>query len=80
VKACWQLPVPPGRNVGPIIRPAGEDAGGLERVAIHGHIDENLILLRAQPGYKDAIRSAARNAAELDAWLKLLGHCHRRHA
>lgn len=39
------------------------------RIAIHGTIDENRILLEADPGYIDRIRASARSAAELAAWL-----------
>jgi len=39
------------------------------RVAIHGRIEENRILLDADPHYIDRIRAAARNPAELAAWL-----------
>lgn len=39
------------------------------RVAIHGHIHENTILLEADPEYINRIRASARNAAELAAWL-----------
>ncbi len=46
--------------------------GNLEppRAAIHGHIDENLILLAADPNYKQSIGSSALNQAMADAWLK----------
>lgn len=39
------------------------------RCAIHGHIDENQILLEADPDYKDSIASAAANEAMAKAWL-----------
>jgi hypothetical protein len=39
------------------------------RCAIHGHIDENKILLEADPGYKTTITSAATNEAMAKAWL-----------
>ena len=39
------------------------------RVAIHGSIYENRILLAADPDYIPKIRSAARNPSELAAWL-----------
>ncbi len=39
------------------------------RCAIHGHIDENHILLAADPNYKQTIRSAAGNEGMADAWL-----------
>jgi len=38
-------------------------------MAIHGYLDENKILLMADPEYKSRIRAAARNKAELAAWM-----------
>lgn len=38
------------------------------RVAIHGHIDENTILLEADPFYKMTISASARNSAMGEAW------------
>lgn len=38
------------------------------RVAIHGHIDENKILLAADPNYKTTIVAAASNQAMASAW------------
>jgi hypothetical protein len=65
VKARYNLPVPPGRICGDVIR----EPGFPDRMAIHGHLDENVVLLKADPDYKDRIRAAARNPAELEAWL-----------
>lgn len=39
------------------------------RVALHGSIHENRILLDADPDYITRLRAAARNRAELSAWL-----------
>lgn len=39
------------------------------RCAIHGHIDENKILLKADPDYKDSIIGSASNEAMALAWL-----------
>lgn len=39
------------------------------RCAIHGHIDENKILLTADPNYKRTITAAATNEGMADAWL-----------
>lgn len=39
------------------------------RCAIHGHIDENKILLKADPLYKQTIIAAAANPAMAKAWL-----------
>ena len=39
------------------------------RMAIHGTIHENKILLKSDPEYLNRLASSARNQAELDAWL-----------
>ena len=39
------------------------------RAAIHGHIDENLILLRADPDYKRTVVASAANPEMAKAWL-----------
>lgn len=54
-----------------VITDATDLQGNLEppRAAIHGHIDENRILLDADPNYKQTIAAAARNKAMLAAWL-----------
>lgn len=65
VKARYQLPIAPGKRVGPLIRTPGMP----DRRAIHCHLSENRILLTAQPDYIDNIRAAARNPAELAAWI-----------
>lgn len=52
--------------------PGRIDAHGIiepERCAIHGHIDENKILLAADPNYKSAIVASANNPAMAEAWL-----------
>lgn len=66
VKARFRLPQFRGR----IIRDSYRD-GELEppRVAIHGSIYENRILLHADPEYISKIKAAARNPSELAAWL-----------
>jgi hypothetical protein len=64
VKARYRLPVSAGRISGMVIR---DDEG--ERVAIHGELRENKVLLHADPQYINRIRAAARNKAELRAWL-----------
>jgi hypothetical protein len=48
-----------------IIRVPGE----LPRVAIHGNLSENFVLLHAQPTYPTQIREAATNPAQAEAWL-----------
>lgn len=67
VKARFKLP----HRRGQIIRDARAADGKPEppRVAIHGNIYENRILLHAEPDYIDKIRAAARNPSELAAWL-----------
>jgi hypothetical protein len=65
VKARFKLPVPSNNVVGNLVAEDGEP----ERIALHGHLDENRILLLADPGYKDRIKAAARSKAELEAWL-----------
>lgn len=71
VKARYRLPVPPGMAVGQLILDSRDKNGEIEppRVAIHGHINENRILLTADPSYIQRIRAAARNLNELKAWL-----------
>lgn len=71
VKARYHLPLAPGRIMGPLIREMGQDGKPVpERMAIHGYLDENRILLTADPEYKTRIRAAARNKAELAAWME----------
>jgi hypothetical protein len=50
---------------GKVIRKAGE----LPRVAIHGTLAENFILLHSAPNYATQIREAALNPAQAEAWL-----------
>ena len=54
-----------------VIDDAVDKAGQPEkpRASIHGHVDENKVLLRADPGYKGTIGSAATNESMLAAWL-----------
>lgn len=61
VKARFQLPGARGK----VIRTEGEP----DRVAIHGNIVENRILLEVDPGYMSRIRAAAANPAQAEAWL-----------
>ena len=67
VKRRFRLP----GNRGIVIRDAVDTEGELEppRVAIHGNIYENRILLNADPHYISRLRAAARNPAELRAWI-----------
>lgn len=70
VKKRWRLPITMGRVAGPVIRDAiGRDGKpDPERVAVHGDIEENMILLHADPDYIRRIVAAARNPAQLKAW------------
>ncbi len=69
VKRRWQLPAMRGK----ILSVEEEYEGGKKeirpRIAIHSAFKENLKLLAAEPDYEMNIRSAARNPAELAAWL-----------
>ena len=78
VKSRWRLPIngemgPNGTRpcVGPIIAGEIDEEGNKEppRRAIHGYLDENQLLLHADPEYKGRIAAAARNASEKAAWL-----------
>jgi hypothetical protein len=77
VKSRWRLPIAgetiEGRKptVGPVIEDSVDENGNAEppRRAIHGYLDENVLLLHADPGYKGRIKAAARNASELAAWM-----------
>lgn len=68
VKSRWRLP----QSRGKVIRNSVDRDGLLEppRVAIHGSIYENKILLHADPDYIQKIRAAARNPSELAAWIE----------
>jgi len=71
VKDRWRLPVAMGLVVGPVIIDSRDRSGGIEhpRVAIHGHLMENKVLLHANPDYLQSIRSSADNDAQLRAWV-----------
>jgi len=77
VKDRFRLPVARGKVVGPIIRTPqkffidGEERTEiLERVAIHGDIRENKILLHAQPTYIAELVESATSEAERKAWVE----------
>lgn len=67
IKHRFRLPAYRGH----IIRDATDEEGHKEpaRMAIHGHIWENSVLLDADPTYIEKLRASARNEAELKAWL-----------
>ena len=68
VKMRWKLPA--GRGI--VIKESYDADGNLEppRVAIHGSIYENKILLANDPTYITKIAAAARNESERAAWLE----------
>jgi len=67
VKKRFGLPVPPRDIIGRVIKdPETKE----RRVAIHGYLQENKILLHADPNYAAKIAMAARNEAEKKAWLE----------
>ena len=72
VKMRWRLPCPPNSIFGHLIDDERDADGNLEpaRIAIHGNIYENKILLTADPTYIQRIATAARNPAEKKAWLE----------
>lgn len=72
VKKRFRLPIADNlKIIGPVIRDSRNKAGDIEepRVAIRSSLAENKILLIADPGYIQRIRTAARNEAELKAWV-----------
>jgi hypothetical protein len=71
VKERFRLPIDPGEIAGPTITDSKNLDGQVDkpRVAIHGCIDENRILLHADPTYKQTLASSATSEAELKAWL-----------
>jgi hypothetical protein len=72
VKARYGLPITMGQMVGPIIRGKVDRDGHTipPRVSIHSDIQENQVLLTADPGYIDRIAAAAINPAQKAAWLR----------
>ena len=56
---------------GVVIRDAVDTEGQPEppRVAVHGNIFENRILLDADPDYVSRLRASARNSSEMRAWI-----------
>lgn len=68
VKRRFKLPYSRGK----IINDSYSKDGSLEppRLAVHGRIYENKILLSVDPDYIQKIKAAARNPAELAAWIE----------
>jgi len=67
VKHRFKLPAWRGRPIMGEVNDKGEKQP--DRLAIHGHISENYILLKADPGYIDRLRQSAKSEAELAAWI-----------
>lgn len=73
VQARYQLynwPIA-GTVVGPLIVDTVDEKGVPEppRRAIHGFLQENVIMMHTDPGYVSRIKAGARNESELQAWL-----------
>ncbi len=66
VKARFNLPAPTGHLTTGIIKTPREP----DRVAIHGTVYENKILLHAQPDYIDVLRASCNSPAEEAAWIE----------
>lgn len=71
VKTRFNLPLAPGRIIGDLITDSKDEYGLPEppRVAIHGALQENRILLTADPDYVKRLVAAAPNPAARDAWI-----------
>lgn len=71
IRNRFRLHQPVSGILGPYITDSRDIEGELEppRRSIRGMLHENKILLHAQPDYIRQIRAAARNEAELRAWL-----------
>lgn len=74
VKKRFGLPMLGGMLIGKVIKDTRtnipEDERELPRVAIRSSLAENKIMLLAQPNYIQTLRAAARNPAELAAWIE----------
>jgi hypothetical protein len=73
VQARYQLynwPIP-GKILGPLIVDAKDEKGNSEppRRAVHGFLQENVIMMHTDPEYINRIKAGARNESELNAWL-----------
>jgi hypothetical protein len=64
-KARFNLPVAPGRITTDLIKTPGEP----DRIAVHGHVRENKILLNADPDYIQKLKAACSSPAEEAAWI-----------
>lgn len=72
VKMRWRLPLLPGYIVGKLITNSVDEEGNVEppRRAIRGRLQENKILLHADPGYIQRISAAASSPQQRRAWLE----------
>lgn len=66
VKARFEMPVPHGDIVGPLIRGVGEP----DRVAIRSDLSENLVMHEADPTYRERLFASADSPAKRAAWLE----------
>jgi hypothetical protein len=66
VKQRFGLPSARGSVVSPVI---AED-GVPERASVKSHLEENVVLLHADPSYVQRLRAAASNPMQLQAWLE----------
>lgn len=64
VKERFQLPGAPG-VIGPLIR----ENGKVVRCSVHGEMNENFVLLHADPDYPNSLRRNAESPEMLKAWL-----------
>lgn len=71
VRDRWRLPVYGGRVCGDVIENSFDDEGNREpaRVSIHGRLEENIVLMHADPGYRQRISASANGPAQRKAWL-----------
>lgn len=71
VKKRYKLPVSGGNLLGDVIRNATDLDGNPEpeRVAIHGDLSENKVLLYSQPNYVENLIASASSPEQLRAWL-----------
>lgn len=72
VKTRFGLPLNDGEVMGNILVEIDEESGKPlpPRIAFHGTLAENLVMLHADPNYEAKIRAAASNAEEAKAWLE----------
>jgi hypothetical protein len=72
VKNRFELPVRNNHRTTRLINDKTDEDGRPEptRIAVHGFLRENIILMTADPEYVNRIAAAARNEAEKRAWLE----------